>query len=461
MSKISLVSHIRKLALSWTVAGIIFTVTLSASIFIVILFKDAEREMITTALAVVGSSRADILSGDIRTIELELQKQFEIQETEKLLFLDSNRQRWVTGNANDNEISFCNKPDGLCQNIFSDEIKLDFPIYFDSEKTSLWGYLHIEKHIRVHWPLVASVMLATILGMIFQALGFYFNIVKSIKAVGATMESWAQKLSIHPKNVSKYETAPFSEVIPIETALKGLKNEIDLLEDLAREEGALTTLRGIGHDILNPVARMKRIIGLMQIKNTLNDEGQILAQNLSSNLKRLSAYAEQLKLLYKYKTGEVATQSSIPVLDLSAELKMIAKDLAFDPDVLDKKIEISSSIEDGCLARIPSPILGRMIENIVGNSIQASRENSTVQIKTSINKNEVHLFIEDQGSGIADEIKEKIFLPDFTTKASKGTGLGLFVVKQLCEHYGGIISLESQQGKGTKIQLSFPRAELV
>ncbi len=102
-----------------------------------------------------------------------------------------------------------------------------------------------------------------------------------------------------------------------------------------------------------------------------------------------------------------------------------------------------------------------MIENIVGNSIQASRENSTVQIKTSINKNEVHLFIEDQGSGIADEIKEKIFLPDFTTKASKGTGLGLFVVKQLCEHYGGIISLESQQGKGTKIQLSFPRAELV
>ncbi len=120
-----------------------------------------------------------------------------------------------------------------------------------------------------------------------------------------------------------------------------------------------------------------------------------------------------------------------------------------------------SEIDDGCFARIPSPILSRLIENIVGNSIHASSESGVIRLRAICDQRDVHLSVEDQGSGIADEIKEKIFLPDFTTKASKGTGLGLFVVKQLCEHYGGIISLNSQVGKGTTIQLSFPRAEMV
>ncbi len=460
MSQTSLVSHIRKLAMSWTVAGIILTATLSASLSFVLVFKDAEREIATTAKAAIWSNRTDLLSGDIRSVELQLRKQFQIAEDEKLLFLDAQKKPWVMGGLTTERISFCEKNGGICQSLFENEIQLDFPVYFDSEQASLWGYLHLERHPHTNWPLVGSVILAVVMGMLFQALGFYFNIISSIKAVSHTMASWAERLSISPKNFSRYESAPFSEIAPIENALNGLKSEIDLLEDLAREQGALTTLRGIGHDILNPVARMKRIIGVIQMKDRLNDEDKSLVNNLNSNLKRLSSYAEQLKLLYKYKTGE-ASPSEMPVLDLSSELKALAQDMAFDPEIIDKRIQLLPEIDDGCFARIPSPILSRLIENIVGNSIHASSESGVIRLRAICDQKDVHLSVEDQGSGIADEIKEKIFLPDFTTKASKGTGLGLFVVKQLCEHYGGIISLNSQVGKGTTIQLSFPRAEMV
>lgn len=457
MSKASLVSHIKKQAMGWTLAGIILTATLSGSLFFVLVFKYAEREITTAAQTSVSSSRKDLFSGDVRGLELRLRKQFEIKDDEKLLFLDPSKKPWV-GDGSTINVSFCDSARGLCQNIFSNEIKFDYPIYFDSEKSSLWGYFHIEKHPHTNWPLVASVILTIVLGMLFQAFGFYFNIIKSIQAVGETLASWAQRLSANPKDISQYESAPFSEIEPIENALTGLRAEIDLLEKLAREEGALTTLRGIGHDILNPVARIKRIVGLIEMRGTLSEDDQALIHKLSSNLKRLSSYAEQLKLLYKYKTGEI-TDNTTPILDLSTELKNLTKDLAFDPDVLDKKIEFLPEIINNCLVRIPAPILGRIVENIVGNSIHASHEMGVIKIKTIEDKKEIHLTVEDEGSGIDDDIKNKIFLPDFTTKSNKGTGLGLFVVKQLCEHYGGLISLHSEVGRGTTIKLSFPRAE--
>jgi signal transduction histidine kinase len=71
----------------------------------------------------------------------------------------------------------------------------------------------------------------------------------------------------------------------------------------------------------------------------------------------------------------------------------------------------------------------------------------------------VSILVRDEGGGIPSELQARIFEADFTTKGNKGTGLGLFVVKQVCEQYGGKIAVSSSES-GTEFTLDFPRVEV-
>jgi signal transduction histidine kinase len=68
----------------------------------------------------------------------------------------------------------------------------------------------------------------------------------------------------------------------------------------------------------------------------------------------------------------------------------------------------------------------------------------------------VKISVADNGVGIADEVKDKVFEPKFTTKSS-GMGLGLGMVKNIVETYNGQISFTSQAGKGTVFTVVFPK----
>ena len=68
--------------------------------------------------------------------------------------------------------------------------------------------------------------------------------------------------------------------------------------------------------------------------------------------------------------------------------------------------------------------------------------------------------IEDNGPGIHEEFQQKVFDPFITTKPlGKGTGLGLFIVRQIVERNGGRIAVESTVGQGTVFTLTFPAAQ--
>ena len=66
------------------------------------------------------------------------------------------------------------------------------------------------------------------------------------------------------------------------------------------------------------------------------------------------------------------------------------------------------------------------------------------------------LRLKDNGVGILDEHKDKIFEPHFTTRKESGSGLGLSIVKTIVDHHQGTIELESIVGEGTCFTISFP-----
>ena len=67
----------------------------------------------------------------------------------------------------------------------------------------------------------------------------------------------------------------------------------------------------------------------------------------------------------------------------------------------------------------------------------------------------------DSGKGIPDDIIDRIFEPNFTTKGDKGTGLGMKIVKDTLDRHGATIEIESKVGIGSKIIILFPISEYI
>ncbi len=99
----------------------------------------------------------------------------------------------------------------------------------------------------------------------------------------------------------------------------------------------------------------------------------------------------------------------------------------------------------------------QVVVNIAVNAIQAMAEGGVLTVMTRTDANSVYLTVEDTGTGIDDRIRDKIFLPFFTTKdVNAGTGLGLTVVHGIVTAHGGTISVSSRKGRGSKFEVKLP-----
>jgi signal transduction histidine kinase len=99
----------------------------------------------------------------------------------------------------------------------------------------------------------------------------------------------------------------------------------------------------------------------------------------------------------------------------------------------------------------------QIILNLVNNAIEALGNEGEIEIEISNNENDnIYLLIGDNGPGIPEELHDQIFSPFYTTKSpEKGTGLGLYIVKNLCNTNDAEITFESVPRKGTKFIITF------
>ena len=99
--------------------------------------------------------------------------------------------------------------------------------------------------------------------------------------------------------------------------------------------------------------------------------------------------------------------------------------------------------------------LNRIVTNLVTNAIQAAKEERELVINIDLEQSQkkITIIVEDNGMGISEDMYEKIFEPNFTSKNS-GMGLGLAMVKKMVQDYHGDISVESIVGEKTKFTIS-------
>jgi len=238
----------------------------------------------------------------------------------------------------------------------------------------------------------------------------------------------------------------------------GLLVVFDDLTEVIEAQKALTwqdIARKIAHEIKNPLTPIKlsaeRMIKKWEHKDP--DFGEVCQRSARTIVKEVDSLKRLVDAFSKFgKMPEIhKTPTSIPmVID---EVVNLYKDF--------NKVEIRVSAPDN-----PPPVeldgeqFRRVLINIFDNAIQAMSNSGRIDVELSFNmpSNMAYIEIADNGPGIKDEYKEKLFLPNFSTKKD-GTGLGLAIANRIVKEHGGNIRIRDNSPHGTVFTLEVPVKE--
>lgn len=208
--------------------------------------------------------------------------------------------------------------------------------------------------------------------------------------------------------------------------------------------------RQIAHEVKNPLTPMQLTIQSFQRKFDSNDPNSAaklkdFTDTLLQQIETMSSVANAFSNFAQMPSQSNEELNIVEVSRLALEL--------FDEKCIHFHAE-SNEIR----ALMDRTQLIRILTNLVKNALQALPEdysNSSIDVSISTRLNEVVISVKDNGSGIKEEDKEHIFEPKFTTKTS-GMGLGLGIIKNIVENYGGSIEFTSEFGKGSEFFVILP-----
>ncbi|PZX55989.1 phospho-acceptor domain-containing protein [Algoriphagus ratkowskyi] len=233
-----------------------------------------------------------------------------------------------------------------------------------------------------------------------------------------------------------------------------LENSKKVLATTEKESAWREMAKQVAHEIKNPLTPMKLTLQhLIRLQDAGRlDEPEKLKRSLETLIHQvdaLSGIASSFSTFAKMPlpNNELINFKSVlnKVLELFSGDQQL--ELVFQDDSFKKDIPIMGD----------DKLFGRVISNLIINGMQAVEPGTKPVIKIWLWLTDQAVFLEitDNGKGISDELKDKIFIPNFSTK-STGSGLGLAIAKSGVETAGGKIWFDTELGKGTTFYLTFP-----
>ena len=227
---------------------------------------------------------------------------------------------------------------------------------------------------------------------------------------------------------------------------EAIESELELSRRMAAI-GRLTS--GVGHEVKNPINAI--VVHLELLKNKLGGASAPAVRHLEvidSEIHRLDRVVQTL------------VDFSRPVeLDLREhDLRKVVGDvLALSTDELStRKVTLISNMPPNPLvANVDADLLKQAVLNVIQNGAQAMPEGGKLEVTLEEDRKTGILRIADEGTGIPDEIREKIFDLYFTTKTD-GSGIGLAMAYRILQLHHGSIEVQSKIERGTEFRLRIP-----
>jgi len=290
--------------------------------------------------------------------------------------------------------------------------------------------------------------------MLLVAIAFAYYVSKYITR---SLKTISEKMSVTrlEKRNQKIELKGASEEVSV--LVESYNSMIDELEESAvqlatseREQAWREMAKQVAHEIKNPLTPMRLTVQSFQRKFDPNDP-KILhkldeySKTLIQQIDTMSSIASAFSNFAKMPAQKSETLNVVEVIDLALDI-FTENEITFQPS--SKEI----------IATFDRTQLIRVVTNLVKNAIQAIPEGRIPKIDVNVyaQENDIVFTVADNGNGITEENKPKVFEPKFTTKTS-GMGLGLPMMKNIVETYGGSITFASQANEGTTFKVTFPK----
>jgi len=224
-----------------------------------------------------------------------------------------------------------------------------------------------------------------------------------------------------------------------------------IAKELALAEQQKNFLLSITHELKSPLAAIKLQIQTLLSRELPKEKQHQLLERAISDGNRLEKLVENLLLVNKVESGKLPLQKQ--PLNLSEVVsKLVSSRYANSP--------VRFSAEDIAVVLADPMAIESIVVNLIDNALKYAPA-SEVQVELKTHQQTVNLAVKDLGPGIAQKDREKVFERFFRigsedTRTTKGTGIGLYLVRMLVQLHEGTISIHDNQPQGTVFKVVFP-----
>jgi nitrogen fixation/metabolism regulation signal transduction histidine kinase len=233
--------------------------------------------------------------------------------------------------------------------------------------------------------------------------------------------------------------------------LEELEKNAKRLARSERESAWRDMAKQVAHEIKNPLTPMKLSIQQLQrsfsdMDNTGKEQVNSVAKTLIEQIENLSNIASEFSAFAKMPQAEMIK------LDVNALLKSVIELFKNEPVKTESLIPAKTVYvfaDKGQMLRV--------LNNVIKNAMQAipEEERGIVKVVMEHSGSKVLISVDDNGTGISEDLADKVFVPNFTTKSS-GMGIGLAMSKKIIEMAGGRIWFENKPEEGTVFFIELP-----
>lgn len=216
--------------------------------------------------------------------------------------------------------------------------------------------------------------------------------------------------------------------------------------------------RAVSHELRTPVARIRFAVDMLADTDDYEDR---MSQRdyIDQDIESLNGLIDEILTYAKLEEGS-------PKMDWEdVDLQELVSQIVRETNALGKPVTVKvGNMQKGAFAQADRRYLHRVLQNLAGNATRYAE--STIIISAGLEKNEAFISVEDDGQGIPEKDREKVFIPfarldDSRTRASGGYGLGLSIVSRIAFWFNGRMSVdESPTLGGARFIMKWPKSQL-
>jgi two-component system, OmpR family, phosphate regulon sensor histidine kinase PhoR len=238
----------------------------------------------------------------------------------------------------------------------------------------------------------------------------------------------------------------------IRASVEAYVNRRDEREREVRDE----YLSFVVHDLRSPLAAIYQTIQLVERGSIGADSERVrpILSGLKRNVERMEALIVKLLEEEENIRSESTLRTHIEKTDLWPIAEIAVRTLM--PLAATSATKVSNEIPQEILVRCDKRLLERVFQNLISNAIEYTPNGAVVIGAAMTERGNVECWVKDSGNGIPEELQDKVFDKNFSTRGSRGVGLGLAVVKKILEAHNGAVRLESEVEEGTTVRFWLP-----